>query len=120
MIQVIRILKNDYIEHLREVLYTTFKKQGIGFEIEFFLGEDEGHNNFVCISISSTEVGIVYRKAMRIYPEETIKEIEDEFIEMLRDNLTTLGIQFMTDNIIKLPFALKPNGKVERFTINLN
>ena len=106
----IETIENVFVEQLKELLHNSFPKI-LGFDIEYFVGEDRGVRG-IYFEIISKPFGIVYKKHITMKPYETIMDIEDIAAYNLQEGLSygcgddqVKGMkQFMDDAIRKKKF----------------
>ena len=95
----IETIENVFVEQLKELLHNSFPKI-LGFDIEYFVGEDRGVRG-IYFEIISKPFGIVYKKHITMKPYETIMDIEDRFMNEVINDFVLAGITFMNADSVR-------------------
>ena len=98
-IKRIEIIKNEFVEQMRTLLMNAFPNF-FGFDIEYFIGEDNGTKGLY-IEIKSKMFGTVYRKKKNLKDRAFLMDIEEDFINEVINDLVTFGIVFLNGESVK-------------------
>lgn len=98
-IKKIETINNEFIEQMRTLLMNSFP-DFLGFEIEYFIGEDNGVKGLY-VEIRSKMFGSVYRKKKNLKDRAFIMDVEEDFINGVINDLVVAGIVFLNGESVK-------------------
>lgn len=92
-IKKIEPIENEFIQQVRTLLMNAFP-DFLGFNVEYFIGEDNGTMGLY-IEIKSKMFGTVYRKKKNLKDPAFLMDIEENFINDVINDLVIFGIMFL-------------------------
>lgn len=98
-IKRIETMNNEFIGQIRTLLMNSFP-DFLGFEIEYFIGEDNGTKGLY-IEIKSKVFGSVYRKKKNLADRALVMDIEENFINEVINDLIIFGVVFLNGESVK-------------------
>ncbi len=98
-IKRIETVDNEFIQQVRTLLMNAFP-DFLGFEIEYYIGEDNGTKGLY-IEIKSKMFGIIYRKKKNLKDRAFLTDIEEDFINEIINDLVIFGVMFLNGETAK-------------------
>jgi len=88
--------ENEFVNQLQKVLYEfSHINLKIGFDLDYYIGEDDNNIRGLCFELTSKTVGLIYFKFQQIESHETPYDYEEGFINDIVHDLVLAGISFM-------------------------
>jgi len=82
---------NEFLMQFRKSLQDSFPP-ALDLKVDYYLGEDKGVKGLY-ITITS-KFGTLYRKIIQLEPSHVVADVEEEFMNIIIDDLVTHGITF--------------------------
>lgn len=82
---------NEFLMQFRKSVGSSFPP-ALDLKVDYYLGEDKGIKGLY-ITITS-RFGILYRKIMQLKPSYVVADVEEEFMNIVIDELIMNGITF--------------------------
>ena len=82
---------NEFLMQFRKSLGSSFPP-ALDLKVDYYLGEDEGVKGLYIIIAS--RFGMLYRKVMQLKPSHVVADVEEEFMNIVIDDLIMNGITF--------------------------
>lgn len=98
-IKRIETVENEFIEQLKQLLNSSFPEV-LGFEVEYFIGEDKGIRGLY-VEIKSKVFGIIYRKKEPMESYVLVSDIEEDFVNKVINDLVLGGISFLNGESVR-------------------
>jgi hypothetical protein len=98
-IKRIERIDNEFIGQVRTLLMNAFP-DFLGFEVEYFIGEDNGTKGLY-IEIKSKVFGTVYKRKKNLKDRAFLMDIEENFISEVINDLVVFGITFLNGDAVR-------------------
>jgi len=120
-VKVLEDRNNEFVEHLKMVLNTTFHSMPMNFTVEYFVGEDVKGIKGLYFILSSSKAGSIYEKITPMKEFETPLDIEENFVNQIISDLVLAGITFVNLEKLRInAFLQQKEPKIIRHVIYLN
>lgn len=83
---------NEFIMQFRKSLGSSFPP-ALDLKVDYYLGEEQGVKGLY-FTITS-RFGLLFRKIMQLEPRHVIADVEEEFMNMLINDLVMNGVTFL-------------------------
>jgi len=86
--------ENDFIVHFKEMLKESFPP-ALGFEVEYYIGEDKQGTRGLYFAITSKDFGHMYSRFGEIQSHQTTYDVEEGFTNKVINDLVLAGVTFL-------------------------
>ena len=95
-VRKVKDLENEFVERFSKLLSDLFSSNlPIGFDISYYMGENEEDVRGLYLEIISKGVGIIYARFQEMKPWETPYDHEEAFISQVTSDLMMAGVTFI-------------------------
>lgn len=126
-IKKIKVISNEFVEHLKRMLDESFDNVSMKFKADYFLGEDDQGTRGFYFKLSSNICGKFYERFFPISDFGIGADDEEAFMTKIMMDLILTGITFLSIEKLKSNRAslntknsLKRGNNIKTYTINLN